>query len=207
MFTGIIEEIGTIKAIGSNRLTVAALTALEGTKIGDSIDTDGVCLTVVQLGAGAFSAEVMPETLSRTSLGGLHSGDTVNLERSFVFGGRVGGHIITGHVDCTARITGMRRANGEERIEIIYPEEFYSLVVEKGSIAVDGISLTVAQVSRNSFQVALTPFTAKSTTLGAKLPGNPVNLEFDLIGKYVDAHLSRKTNDDRLSKLLMEGGY
>lgn len=208
MFTGIIEEIGTIRSIGANNLTVEADTVLEGTRVGDSINTNGVCLTVVDKSATGFTAELMPETLSRSALGKLKVRDEVNLERSLALGGRLGGHLVSGHIDCVGKIRRMSEVKGEKRLEIGYPDNFSSLVVEKGSVAIDGVSLTVVCISSQaSFEVALTPFTAASTTLGKKRIGDKVNVEFDLIGKYVDAGLNRYRSEKPMMRLLEEGGF
>ena len=178
MFTGIIEEIGTVERIQrgarSAVLHLRARTVLEDLKLGDSVAVNGVCLTVTALRPGGFSADVMHETLDRSALSELRPGSAVNLERAMAASGRFGGHIVAGHVDGTGRIT---RQAGPEVLRY---------VVEKGSVAVDGISLTVAQVGQDWFSVSVIPHTASATVLGQRRAGDRVNLECDIIGKYVE---------------------
>lgn len=189
MFTGIVEEVGTVKsvALGSiiGQISLKAAKVLEGTRIGDSIAVNGVCLTVTALSPDGFTADVMPETLRRSNLGSLRAGDKVDLERAMPADGRFGGHIVSGHIDGVGFITEQRREGNAVWVRIQTSPEILRLIVEKGSIAIDGISLTVAAVSSRDFQVSLIPHTADETILLGKRPGSCVNLENDILGKYV----------------------
>lgn len=189
MFTGIVEEVGAVKSLRLGRNTgviqIKAHTVLKGTRPGDSIAVNGVCLTVTDLEADGFSADVMPETLRRSNLGELHPGDPVDLERAMAADGRFGGHIVSGHIDGTGRITEQHQEGNAVWLRIQAPQELLALIVEKGSIAIDGTSLTVAAVSGRDFQVSLIPTTAECTILLKKRPGDAVNLENDIVGKYV----------------------
>lgn len=197
MFTGIIEEIGTVRRIergaAGARLTMAAKTVLEGTKLGDSIATNGVCLTVVSMTADSFSADVMAETLRRSSLGALQSGSPVNLERAMPANGRFGGHIVSGHIDGTGTVASQRREDNAVWVTVRTPTPLLRYIVEKGSIAIDGVSLTVAAVDETSFSVSIIPHTGAQTILLGKKPGETVNLECDMIGKYVEKLLAPYT--------------
>ena len=193
MFTGIIEEIGTVESVrkggGSFRLTVRCSTVLGSgdhpTAIGDSIAVNGICLTVTDLTDDTFSADVMPETLNRTSLSGVRSGTEVDLERAMPAYGRFGGHIVSGHIDGTGKITNIQKSGNAVWYTIAAEKDIMSLIVEKGSIAIDGISLTVASVSDSVFSVSIIPHTIEETTLPNRRIGSTVNLETDIIGKYV----------------------
>jgi len=193
VFTGIVEELGEITAVeeqgDSSRFTVRGPVVTEGAKHGDSIAVNGVCLTVVEFGDGAFTADVMAETLNRSSLGALGPGSRVNLERPMALGGRLGGHLVQGHVDGTGTVLGRTPAEHWEIVTISLPAELSRYVVEKGSITVDGISLTVVEAAAAHFTVSLIPTTLSLTTLGLKQPGDPVNLEVDVIAKYVERML------------------
>ena len=197
MFTGIIEEIGTVRHVieGGSRgeIGIKAGHVLEGTRVGDSIAVNGVCLTVTRLLPDGFTADVMPETLRRSSLGSLRTGDQVNLERAMAANGRFGGHIVSGHIDGTGIIQKMRREQNAVWVQVGADTHILQLIVLKGSIAIDGISLTVADVTSNSFQVSLIPHTGQMTTLLQKREGDRVNLETDIIGKYVQKLLSPLT--------------
>jgi riboflavin synthase len=194
MFTGIVEELGEVV-----RLTDAggdsALIAVRGPLVtsdarhGDSIAVNGVCLTVIEATDGVFTADVMGETLKRSSLGALREGSPVNLERAATVGSRLGGHLVQGHVDGVATILSREPAEQWEVLRFSLPPELSRYVVEKGSITVDGVSLTVMEVTADSFAVGLIPTTLKLTVLGAKGPGDPVNLEVDVIAKYVEKML------------------
>lgn len=190
MFTGIIEEIGTIKRIergaSSCKLTIAATKVLEGSHVGDSIAVNGVCLTATDIAAGMFTADVMPETLRRSGLGQLGAGSRVNLERAMLCGGRFGGHIVSGHIDGTGVIRELKREDNAVWVTIACGPELLRLIIEKGSIAIDGISLTVAYVDDTCFKVSIIPHTAGETTLLSGKPGTVVNLENDVVGKYVE---------------------
>ena len=191
MFTGIVEELGRIRAVGKGQLTVAAQKALDGTEPGDSIAVNGACLTVIAVGDGTFSVEVVPETLRRTNLGNLHLGETVNLERALAVGGRLGGHFVQGHVDGTGRILSMTPEGESVLMKISASSEVMHYLVEKGFIAVDGVSLTIIERDATSFSVSLVTFTRQNTTLGGRRLGDPVNLEVDIIAKYVERLASR----------------
>ena len=189
MFTGIVEEIGKVSGIvsgsSSGTIQIYAKTVLENTKLGDSIAVNGVCLTVTKLTDSGFCADVMPETMHRSNLGLLKKGDPVNLERAMAADGRFGGHIVSGHIDGTGTVASLRREENAVWVTITADRDVLALIVEKGSIAIDGISLTVAAVSENSFSVSVIPHTAQETTLLSKKSGDKVNLENDIIGKYV----------------------
>lgn len=190
MFTGIVEEVGAIKNIKRGQhsavLTIQAKTVLEGTRIGDSIAVNGICLTVTRLFPDGFSADVMHETLNRSSLAGLTAGCVVNLERAMPANGRFGGHIVAGHVDGVGHIANIRRDDTAVWYTVHAGPEILRYVVEKGSITIDGISLTVAAVDNTSFSVSTIPHTVSQTNLHQRRRGDPVNLETDIIGKYVE---------------------
>ncbi len=189
MFTGIVEELGTIKHISlsgnSGSIAIKASKVLGGTKIGDSIAVNGVCLTVTTLQPDGFTADVMAETMRRSGLSDVKPGDRVNLERAMAANGRFGGHIVSGHIDGTGTISEFRKEENAVWVRIETTPQILGLIVEKGSICIDGISLTVATVSKRDFQVSIIPHTADETTLLQKKPGDRVNLENDVIGKYV----------------------
>lgn len=190
MFTGIVEEVGAIKNIKRGQhsavLTIQAKTVLEGTRIGDSIAVNGICLTVTRLFPDGFSADVMHETLNRSSLAGLTAGSVVNLERAMPANGRFGGHIVAGHVDGVGHIANIRRDDTAVWYTVHAGPEILRYVVEKGSITIDGISLTVAAAAADHFSVSTIPHTNAVTTLGERKVGDLVNLETDIIGKYVE---------------------
>lgn len=189
MFTGIVEELGQVKALSlrgnSGTLTIKAKKVLEGTKIGDSIAVNGVCLTVTNMKNNEFSADVMAETVRRSSLGSLQNGSYVNLERAMAADGRFGGHIVSGHIDGTGRIESMKREENAVWVTITCAKKILDLIVEKGSICIDGISLTVAAVTGQNFSVSVIPHTGEETTLLKKKAGELVNLENDIVGKYI----------------------
>ncbi len=200
MFTGLIEETGTLQNIqkGSRScvLTIGCRTVLERSKIGDSIAVNGVCLTVTNLGAGYFTADAMPETLNRSSLGELKPGSVVNLERAMPADGRFGGHIVSGHIDGTGTITGIQKDDNAIWYMIAAGHEILRYVVEKGSITIDGISLTVAYVDERVLKVSIIPHTQKVTALREKTIGSIVNLECDIVGKYVEKLLQPYSNTE-----------
>ncbi len=211
MFTGIIEEMGSVKGLrreaGAARLAVSASLVLEGTAIGDSICVNGVCLTVVEMDGTAFSADVANETLKVTNLGDLRAGQKVNLERALRLSARIGGHLVTGHVDAVGRIREKKQEGNSWRIFIETPESALPYIIKKGSVAVDGISLTVADVEKTGFSIAMIPHTAKLTTLGYKSAGESVNLETDIIGKYVERLLAGRVEGDVSLELLKKSGF
>jgi riboflavin synthase len=194
VFTGIVEELGEVVALEelpeAARLTVRGPLVTAGAFPGDSIAINGVCLTVTDSADGTFSADVMGETLSRSSLGALRAGSAVNLERPMPLGGRLGGHLVQGHVDGTGTITERRPGDSWDVVRISIPLPLARYVVEKGSIAVDGISLTISALGGGWIEVSLIPETLARTTLGRKQPGDMVNLEVDMIAKYVERLLS-----------------
>lgn len=185
MFTGIIEETGTIISAGNGKICVAAKKVLGGTKIGDSIAVNGVCLTVTGMGPGTFTADVMNETLNRSNLGTLKKGSRINLERAMAADGRFGGHFVSGHIDGTGTILKMQNDGNAIWVYISALPPILNLIIEKGSVAIDGISLTVAKVDEKEFAVSVIPHTGEETTLLDKKAGDIVNLENDVVGKYV----------------------
>ncbi len=191
MFTGIVEEMGTVAHIvgdqdQANQLTVNCHTVLEGTRIGDSIAVNGTCLTVTALTDHSFTVGLSPETLRRTNLGLLKVGDPVNLERALAFGGRMGGHYVQGHVDGVGEIVAFVPEGDSKRVTIRPPAHVLPYIVEKGYIAVDGVSLTVAEMGRDTFTVALVAYTQSAVIMGRQRVGALVNIEVDIIAKYVE---------------------
>ncbi|GAA1176072.1 riboflavin synthase [Streptomyces hebeiensis] len=199
MFTGIVEELGEVAAVenlgDSSRFRLRGPLVTENAKHGDSIAVNGVCLTVVDLADGEFTADVMAETLNRSSLGALVPGSRVNLERPTAVGGRLGGHIVQGHVDGTGTIVGREPSEHWEVVTVSLPAGLSRYVVEKGSITVDGVSLTVVEAGAEHFTISLIPTTLALTTLGLKGPGDPVNLEVDVIAKYVERMLGDRAGE------------
>jgi len=198
MFTGIIEEIGEIQNISSGgeskKLEIKAKKILVGLQIGESININGACQTVIQVKPDSFVVESVKETLKRSNLGLLKKGDRVNLERALKLSDRLGGHLLTGHVDCTTEVKSVSSDGNSSVLEFSLPKDYSALVVEKGSIAIDGISLTIAELKTSSFTVAIIPFTLKMTNLQDKRVKDMVNLEFDFFGKYVKRILEEKEN-------------
>ena len=189
MFTGIVEEKGKIKSIqqGSKsiRLTIEAGIVLQGLKIGESIAVSGVCLTATEISSDSFASDVMPETLRKTAFSNLKIGDIVNLERAMRADGRFGGHMVAGHIDGTGAITDIKREDNAVWLKIKAAPDILKYVIDKGSIAIDGISLTVAEIEKDYLSVSLIPHTVKETSLLKKNIGDAVNLECDLVGKYI----------------------
>ena len=192
MFTGIVDEIGTVRSLQAGRLTIAADRVLKGTKLGESIDVNGACLTVTAISGNTFSIDVMPETLRRTNLGALHPGEGVNLEQAMAVDGRFGGHFVQGHVDGTGKVSSVVQEGEALLMKVAAPPDIMHYVVEKGFIAVDGVSLTVTQCNAVSFMVSLVSYTLQHTTLGRRKPGDVVNLEVDIIAKYVERLLGER---------------
>ncbi|MFE3788278.1 riboflavin synthase [Streptomyces goshikiensis] len=194
MFTGIVEELGEVTAVEqlaeASRFRLRGPLVTEGAKHGDSIAVNGVCLTVVETADGEFTADVMQETLNRSSLGTLAQGSRVNLERPMALGGRLGGHLVQGHVDGTGEILSRTPSEHWELVKVALPAHLARYVVEKGSITVDGVSLTVVEAAADHFTISLIPTTLALTTLGIKQPGDPVNLEVDVLAKYVERLLA-----------------
>jgi riboflavin synthase len=190
LFTGIAEEIGRVEHIQPGKLMIKANRVLEGMQIGDSVNVNGACLTVTRFDAGSFSVDIMPETVRRTNLGQLKVGDGVNRERALAFGGRLGGHIVQGHVDAVGRVTSIRWEGDTLVLEVEAPPEVMRYVVEKGFIAVDGLSLTVIGRWETSFSMSIVEYTRANTTIAERRVGDPVNLEVDVLAKYVETLIS-----------------
>lgn len=215
MFTGIVEETGTVESVRkgavSSFIRIRAEKVLENTKLGDSIAVNGVCLTVTDLSDKCFQADVMNETLSRSSLGSLSAGSPVNLERAMAADGRFGGHIVSGHIDGTGTVTDVKKDGISVWYTVSAPPEIMRYIVEKGSVAIDGISLTVAKITDTSFSVSVIPHTVAQTILGSKKTGDIVNLENDLIGKYVEKLLkpaaAEKSSGGITMDFLMKNGF
>lgn len=212
MFTGIIIEMGEVAALerkgGVTRLSLKSKEVIKDAKIGDSVSINGTCLTIVEIKDDAMRFDLSDETLRSANLGSLRTGDRVNLEPSLRPDSRLGGHFVSGHVDDTGRIKSKIKMGDAFRIEIEVPEKVLQFLVEKGSVAVDGISLTVVDILRNSFTIVIIPHTAQLTTIGFKGPGDTVNIEVDIIGKYVAKFLNRSMDKDaRFMKILSEGGF
>lgn len=196
MFTGLIEELGKVQMLTgageSYRLSVTAKNILQDLQIGDSVAVNGACLTVVEKTNNGFTVDVMPETIRRTVLGGLHTGELVNLERTLRFGDRLEGHLVAGHVEGVGRILYRQEDGNAVVFRIGCEKSITRYIIEKGSVAVDGISLTVTGVEENSFCVSIIPHTAALTTLGFKREGDRVNLETDIIGKYIEKFVGKE---------------
>ncbi len=190
MFTGIIEEIGTVANIErgakSSRITISAERIFDDLKIGDSVSVNGMCATAAEISGNTFTADIMAESMRRTNLGDLKKGSRVNLERAMQLNGRFGGHIVSGHIDGTGVIISQRREDNAVWLTVGAPENIMRYIIEKGSVAIDGVSLTVASVYSDAFAVSLIPHTAEETTLLSKRTGEKVNLECDIVGKYIE---------------------
>jgi riboflavin synthase len=206
VFTGIVEEIGKVRGLGPGHLNIEADIVVKGTKPGDSISVSGACLTVTSISKNEFSVEVMPETIRRTNIGRLNYGDRVNLERAMPADGRFGGHFVQGHVDDTGKILSVKPEEGAFIARISAPSRLMTYVVNKGFIAVDGVSLTVIDCDEVSFSVSLVDFTRKHTTLGIIRPGDTVNLEVDIMAKYVEK-LQQRGNQGVTLDFLEEHGF
>jgi riboflavin synthase len=209
VFTGLIEEVGTVRRLerrdDGGRLSLEARRVLEGTRLGDSIAVSGVCLTVVDLQPDCFTVECMRETLLRTTLGALAGGATVNLERSLSLGDRIGGHLVLGHVDAVAEVLAVTRSRAAWEVRISLPEAIRASVAARGSIAIDGISLTVIRVDNHGFEVGIIPHTLKETTLRSVKAGLRVNVEADVLARYVQRALQvQQAKDD--SEGITSGG-
>ena len=217
MFTGLVAELGTVQRLArqgsSYHLTVGAKKVLENLKIGDSVAVNGACLTVVHMDEGGFTADVMPETVRLTNIGSLQPGSKVNLERTLRLCDGLDGHIVSGHVEGLGTISEQRPEGIAVVVTIATPPELLKYIIKKGSIAIDGISLTVTEVTDTSFSVSLIPHTAKETTLGFKKVGDSVNLETDILGKYVERMLTwnKQTQAGKAGTLnmqtLLENGF
>lgn len=211
MFTGIIEEVGIVRSINKGSLSaildISCSKVLEDTKVGDSIAVNGVCLTVTSLEETSFTADVMAETLRRSSLGELSKGSKVNLERAMQLNGRFGGHIVSGHIDGTGTIISTKKEGNATWVEVGTSPEILRFIIQKGSITIDGISLTVAKLTDKSFSVSIIPHTGSETTLLTKKIGSIVNLENDIVGKYVERFTSAPTKKEVSYETLLENGF
>ncbi len=208
MFTGIIEEVGRVQTITNNKISIQANTVLADTKIGNSIAVNGVCLTVTKLNEKSFDADISPETMRITALNELRSGDFVNLERAMPANGRFGGHIVSGHTDGKGRGKYIRKDSDFYTIELEIPADLSKYVVKKGSITVNGISLTVADIRENIITIAVIPHTYENTNLKYLHIGDYVNIEIDIIAKYIEKFLSTSDNKSGISmEFLMEHGF
>jgi len=206
MFTGIIEEAGSVVSVTAGKLVIAASQVLEGMQSGGSIAVNGICLTVTDLTDKAFSVDVMPETLKRTNLGRLHTGDRVNLERPLGLGGEIGGHLVQGHIDDTGRLASITQEGEAVLMRFEAPPEVMRYIVPKGFIAVDGTSLTVVDKDVASFSVSIVGYTRQHTTLADKKISDTVNLEVDIIGKYV-AEFSKPQSNGITAEFMQEHGF
>lgn len=212
MFTGIIEEIGIVKFVQkgnrSSKITIAAGKILEDIKVGDSINTDGVCLTVTSFTTDHFMADIMPESMDRSNFRTLKSGNRVNLERAIRLSDRLGGHLVNGHIDDTGTILKIRKDENAVWLTISSEKQGLKYIVEKGSIAIDGISLTVAHVDYNSFEVSIIPHTQSVTSLLSKTTGDVVNIEYDIIAKYIEKLANENKGQGKLDmNFLAEQGF
>ena len=213
MFTGLVEEVGHVRHVARQgsfqRMQIAAASVLEGMAVGDSVNVDGACQTVVAFDGASFSVETVAETLSRTTLGQFQSGRPVNLERAMRLGDRLGGHLVQGHVDGVGHIAALQQADGEWRIRIAAPAELQRYIAGKGSIAVDGTSLTVAALSAEGFTISVIPHTFDHTVLSQRRVGDAVNLEVDVIARYIERLLAAGSDSSTgLSfETLREMGY
>jgi riboflavin synthase len=206
LFTGIVEEVGRLKATRPNQLSIAAQKVVEETKLGDSIAVNGACLTITALDSGTFSVDIMPETLRRTNLGRLRPGDQVNLERAMALGSRMGGHLVQGHVDGTGRVLSLTPENQARIVRCSAPPQLMRYIVPKGFVAVDGVSLTVIDCDATSFRISLVAYTMQNTTLAHNRPGDLVNLEIDIVAKYLEG-LGEARNPGISIELLAEHGF
>ena len=206
MFTGIVEEVGKVSSVRPGNLVIAASDVLQGMELGGSINVNGVCLTITSFNTSSFSVDIMSETLKRSNLGLLSAGDRVNLERPLALGGRLGGHLVQGHIDATGRVAAVRWDGEAMLVRFEAPSEVMGYVVEKGFMAVDGVSLTVVTKDTNSFQVSVVDYTRRHTTLGDRQVGDSVNLEVDIIAKYVE-QLSQARSTGITVDFLQEHGF
>lgn len=206
MFTGIIEEIGEISSITKSTITIKSKTVLEDAKLGDSIAVNGVCLTIVNLKKDEFTANVSEETFKITNFSELKSGDFVNLERALSLSSRLGGHLVTGHIDTVGEIVSIIDKNEFYDLSVKFDKNFENYVVKKGSITINGISLTIADINNNTVSVAIIPHTFNNTILKTLKSKDSVNIEFDILAKYVEKNLSTKNNSITMN-FLEENGF
>jgi riboflavin synthase len=206
LFTGIVEEVGAVKATFPDKITIGASVVLDKTAVGDSIAVNGVCLTAVALTSNSFTASVTPETLRRSNLGELKTGDKVNLERPLALGGRLGGHLVEGHVDGTGRVVSMRPEAKATIITVTAPPDLMRYIVEKGFVAVSGMSLTVIERDASSFKVSIVDYTREHTTIKDWKINNTLNIEVDIIAKYVE-QLVKPQSGGITADFLKENGF
>lgn len=208
MFTGLIEEIGVLKELSkgakSAQLTISANKVLQDIRIGDSVSTNGVCLTIVHFSSKSFTVDVMPETMRRSNLKNLKPGSKINLERALKLGDRLGGHIVSGHIDGVGLVRAIEAEDNATWVTIEAGLEIMKYIIEKGSIAIDGTSLTVAYVDNNAFKVSIIPLTKDETTLLSKKIGDEVNLECDMVGKYIERFTMFNGDNNRPSGMNMD---
>ena len=207
MFTGIIEEIGKLKSLNGGRIEISCEKILSDIKIGDSISTNGICLTVVDFGKNFFAADVMPETFRKTSLAEIQTGGVVNLERALKVGDRLGGHIVSGHIDGTGKILSMRTEGNAIFIEIQAENFLLKQIAAKGSVALDGISLTVVDANQENFSVSMIPHTREVTNFKFKRVGSLVNIETDVLAKYIERLINFEKNPTLTKNFLAENGF
>lgn len=207
MFTGIIEEIGKLKSLNGGRIEISCEKILSDMKIGDSISTNGICLTVVDFGKNFFAADVMPETFRKTSLAEIQTGGVVNLERALKVGDRLGGHIVSGHIDGTGKILSTRTEGNAIFIEIQAENFLLKQIAAKGSVALDGISLTVVDAMTENFSVSMIPHTREVTNFKFKRVGNLVNIETDVFAKYIERLINFEKNSTLTKNFLAENGF
>jgi len=203
MFTGLVEEKGKlvnkIKTGDGYQLVISAVKVMEDLRVGNSISVNGCCLTVVRIEGKSFSVDTIEETLKKTNLGALKIGDEINLERPLKADARLGGHFVLGHVDTTGTVDEVKELSNSHFMKIIFPENFKKFLIYVGSVSIDGVSMTVAQLEDNSFSVGIIPFTWQETIFSSKKVGDSVNLEFDVLGKYVDRIMENKSEDFTIS--------
>jgi len=203
MFTGLVEEkgklINKIKTGDGYQLVISAVKVMEDLRVGNSISVNGCCLTVVRIEGKSFSVDTIEETLKKTNLGALKIGDEINLERPLKADARLGGHFVLGHVDTTGTVAEVKELSNSHFMKIIFPENFKKFLIYVGSVSIDGVSMTVAQLEDNSFSVGIIPFTWQETIFSSKKVGDSVNLEFDVLGKYVDRIMENKSEDFTIS--------
>ncbi|MBR1807407.1 MAG: riboflavin synthase [Selenomonadaceae bacterium] len=207
MFTGIVEEVGRLKSFDGGRIEISCAKVLSDVKIGDSINTNGICLTVVDFGADFFAADVMPETFRKTSLNELKRGGAVNLERALQVGGRFGGHIVSGHIDGVGKILSIRPEGNALVVDVSAESHLLKQIAPKGSVALDGISLTVVDAANENFSVSMIPHTRTVTNFQAKRAGSAVNIETDVLAKYVERLMTFKTSPDVTTDFLTANGF
>ena len=207
MFTGIIEEIGTVKSISTDKITINCSKVLKDSKLGDSIAVNGVCLTITDIISDGFTADISPETLKVTNLSDINSGDIVNLERALTLSSRLGGHIVSGHIDTVGKVSKLSKFNDFYELTVNFSEEYSKYIIKKGSITVNGVSLTIAECGKDFVTIAVIPHTFDMTVLKEVKTGCNVNLEFDILAKYVEKNLSSSNNSNISLDFLAQNGF